>query len=214
MRNQRKASHTAVLSVLIVTLLAGASRFAKATDLQVIGINNKVAVHEFEPGELSWMITNPNTLSVVLDSNPATAGWGFVYSGDDMDDKPLITRIGGCNQNVTLVPGTIGCILTVAFTTPAVPDTTPDENMDRGFWNLAADVRIGLPPVLFGHDANGTSYASEPITGFVEVDDPGVPSIIPEPPTIVTLLTSVIIGGAGWAFRRNRRNTCFEQPSH
>ncbi|WP_433968202.1 hypothetical protein [Tunturiibacter gelidiferens] len=98
-------------------------------------------------------------------------------------------------------------MLVVDFTTPEIPDTTPDENKDRGFWNLEAN-RVTLDfPMLEGALANGTTVTSGALLGHVEVDDPGVSAVTPEPPTILLTLTSVVFGLSAWARKQYGRSS-------
>ena len=195
------------LGVMIALIMAWASPFAKA-DLIVTPVAGSVAVTEGDPGELSWTIQNNGKSAVTLNNDFRVRVPDFMWTGGDKDDDPLRGSIGGCDNGVTLAAEGGQCVLTVPFTTP-VPDAgdeTRDENKDRGFWDLLNTVSgsKGEFGTVDGTLRDGTLVISQLVVGHVEVDDPGVKPIIPEPSSLL-LLGSGLLGLGGVLHKRQSR---------
>lgn len=215
MNNKNSRTHAAILGGMIVLILASTCPSAwcdpvSFNDLKVTsGDNQDVAVPEGTDGILTWNITNQGKEIIVLDNGFRGSTPAFSYTGGDNDDDVGVTKISGCEKGVILAASGGRCTLVVSFTTPFEPDTKPDENSDRGFWDLLSNKAF---PTLSGRDALDDPEISDPLRGHVEVDDPGVKAITPEPPPIVTLgLGFLVFGLARWAFKESNRNPAARQ---
>jgi hypothetical protein len=190
--------------VVIAILGSGPAVHADPIDpLSVTGNVQAKAVTEGSGDKLVWTIQNTTNVILTLDNGLRTRGLAFNYTGGDRDDAPAISSTTGCDSGVMLAAQTGACVLVIAFTSPAVPDTGNDENNDRGFWDLTAN-ELGAP-VLTGSGPGIGTVQSGAIVGRVEVDDPGVTPAIPEPPSFVLVLTAALIGFAGAYGARAKR---------
>lgn len=210
MNNQIKRAHAGILGGMIVFILASICPSVWAdpvplNDLKVTsGDDQSVAVPEGTGGVLTWNITNQGKEIIVLDNKFRGSTPSFSYTGGDDDDDVGVTKISGCEKGVILAASGGRCTIVVSFITPFEPDTKPDENSDRGFWDFLSNKAF---PVVSGMDALDDVEISDPLRGHVEVDDPGVKAITPEPAPIVTLgLGFVIFGLARAAFKKSSRS--------
>jgi hypothetical protein len=152
-------------------------------------------VQEGAGGDLVWTIQNTTNDVLTLDNGLRARGLSFNYTGGDRDDAPAISNIMGCDQGVQLAAQTGACTLVVSFTSPAVKDTVPDENNDRGFWDLIDQRAIEAPFLTASGQVVG-AVQSGALVGRVEVDDPGVSAITPEPSSLALMLTATLLGCA------------------
>lgn len=214
MGDQKKRALAAILGGMIMLILTGTPLSAwgvvPLNDLKVIsGDQQSVAVTEGKGGELAWTIENMGANIIILNNGLRGGMPAFSYTGGDDDDDVGVTKISGCEKDVPLAASGGRCTLIVSFTTPFEKDTKPDENSDRGFWDLLSNKAF---PTLSGLDALGNSEISGPLRGHVEVDDPGVKAITPESPTILTLgLGFIVFGLMRWAFKESSRNPGVQQ---
>jgi len=157
-------------------------------------------VQEGAGGDLVWTIQNTTNDILTLDNGLRTRGLTFNYTGGDRDDAPAVSNIMGCDQGVQLAAQTGACTLVVSFTSPAVKDTVPDENNDRGFWDLI-DQKAIEAPLLTASGPGVGNVQSGAIVGRVEVDDPGVSAVTPEPSSFVLVLTAALMGYVAAVYR-------------
>ena len=207
MSHWKEVLRTAQFSGVILAIL-GSGPVVHADPLDPLSVTGNVqakAVTEGNGDKLVWTIQNTTNAILTLDDGLRTRGLGFNYTGGDRDDAPTISSITGCDNGVMLAAQTGACVLVIEFTSPAVNDTTNDENNDRGFWDLTA-TRLGAP-VLTGTGPGIGAVQSGAIVGRVEVDDPGVTPAIPEPPSFVLLLTAALMGSTvAYGARAKREN--------
>jgi len=196
----------ALANATITLAMAIASVPANGDQLKVLqGNGQNVAVPEGSGGTLTWIINNQGPGNITLDNGFGNAGIMFLYTGDDKDDSPLPGNIGGCNNGVKLLGNGGQCVLTIDFTSPAVKDTTDDENSDRGFWDLSTAKGDSFP-VLTGTLDSGAKVTSDFLVGHVEIDDPGVkPATTPEPPAALLSLTGLLFGLLAFALKQGGR---------
>ena len=205
MSHEEKRVYKVLIGTTMALALGIATVPAKADRLVVTkGNDQNVAVMEENGGTLTWIIQNQGPGAITLNNSLRKTGVRFVRSGGDNDDKPKLGTISGCDSGVSLPGGGGQCVLVVDFTTPEIPDspTMPDENSDRGFWNLETRRGSADFPMLEGNLANGMTVTSGSLLGHVEVDDPGVNPVTPEPPTIILTFTSIVFGLSAWALKR------------
>ena len=200
---------TRVLAGATITMaMAIASVPASGDQLKVIkGADQNVPVTEKDGGTLTWIIQNQGAGSITLDNGFRSTGIRFRRTGGDQDDAPKVGTIGGCDSGVKLLGNGGQCVLTVDFTTPAVEDPagTDDENSDRGFWDDDTAKGPDMFPTLTGTTDAGVLVTSDFLVGHVEVDDPGVKAVTPEPPSILLSLTAVLFGLSAFAWKQRGR---------
>jgi hypothetical protein len=214
MSHEEKRVYRVLIGTTMALALGIATVPAKGDRLVVTkGNDQNVPVMEEQGGTLTWIIQNQGPGAITLDNSLRKTGVRFVRSGGDNDDKPKVGTISGCDSGVKLPGGGGQCVLVVDFTTPDIPDTTPDENSDRGFWNLESSRGTSDFPMLEGALANGMTVTSGSLLGHVEVDDPGKSAVTPEPPTIMLTLTSIVFGLSAWARKQYGRDSKARQKA-
>ena len=182
----------------VVLAILGSGSVVRADPLDplnVMGNAQVQAVLEGNGADLVWTIQNTTNDILTLDNGLRTRGLAFNYTGGDMDDAPAVSTIAGCDNGVKLAAMTGACTLVVTFTSPAVKDNPGsfDENNDRGFWDLIDQRAIEAPFLTASGQAVG-AVQSGAIVGRVEVDDPGVKAVLPEPPSFALVLTAALLG--------------------
>ncbi len=188
----------------VVVAVLGSASSVRADSLTVMGNVQVMPVPEGSGANLVWTIQNTTNDILTLDNGLRMRGLTFNFTGGDFDDAPVVSSIMGCNQGVQLAAQTGACTLVVSFTTPAVKDTLPDENNDRGFWDLIDQRAIEAPFLTASGQAVG-AVQSGALVGRVEVDDPGVSAVTPEPSSFVLVLTAVLMGFAAVYGARTKR---------
>jgi hypothetical protein len=168
----------------VVVAILGSGSVVRADPLDPLNVMGNAQVQAVTEGggaDLVWTILNTTNDILTLDNGLRTRGLKFNYTGGDMDDAPAVSSIAGCDNGVQLAAKTGACTLVVSFTSPAVKDNGPDdENSDRGFWDLI-DQRAIEAPFLTGSGQAVGAVQSGAIVGRVEIDDPGVKAVLPEP---------------------------------
>ncbi len=206
MRHYKEVLRAVELCGVVVAVL-GSGTLLRADSLMVMGNVQVKPVAEGTGDDLVWTIQNTTNDILTLDNGLRARGLAFNYTGGDFDDAPVVSNIMGCDQGVRLAAQTGACTLVVSFTTPAVKDTTDDENRDRGFWDLIDQRAIEAPFLTASGPAVG-NVQSGALVGRVEVDDPGVTAVTPEPSSFAMVLTAILLGCAA-AYRARTRQTGF-----
>jgi hypothetical protein len=191
----------------LAVAVLGSGSLLRADPLDPLTVMGNVQVKPVQEGggaELVWTIQNTTNVILTLDDGLRTRGLAFNYTGGDRDDAPAVSSIMGCNNGVMLAANTGACTLVVGFTTPAVADTTNDENNDRGFWDLITQRAIEAPFLTASGPGVGT-VQSGALVGRVEVDDPGVSAVTPEPASFVLVLTATLMGCAAAYITRTKQ---------
>jgi hypothetical protein len=207
-RTQTSWLTTVVTGASFTVVMAVATAPASGDSLKVItGDHQSIAVQEKEGGTLTWVIRNQGAGSVTLDNGFRGTGVRFRRTGGDADDAPKVGTIGGCDSGIKLLGNGGQCVLTVDFTTPALEDPagTNDENNDRGFWDIDTARGPDVFPALTGSTDAGLLVTSDFLIAHIEVDDPGVKAVTPEPPSILLSLTAVLLGLSALAWKQGGR---------
>jgi hypothetical protein len=191
----------------LAVAVLGSGSLLRADPLDPLTVMGNVQVKPVQEGngaELVWTIQNTTNVILTVDDGLRTRGLAFNYTGGDRDDAPAVSSITGCDNSVMLAANTGACVLVVAFTTPAVKDTTDDENNDRGFWDLITQRAIEAPFLTASGPGVG-NVQSGALVGRVEVDDPGVSAVTPEPASFVLVLTATLMGCAAAYITRTKQ---------
>src|SRR5439155_694647 len=93
----------------VVIAILGSGPVVHADPLDPLSVTGNVqakAVPEGSGAELVWTIQNTTNDILTLDNGLRTRGLAFNYTGGDMDDKPAVSTITGCDNGVKLAAQT------------------------------------------------------------------------------------------------------------
>lgn len=138
-------------------------------------------------GTITLVVINGQNFPVVLDSTgTVTFHLDFTFPDNDvMDEVTKATRTGGsCGVGTILEPIDGNCTIVLGFVTDD-PRRPLDPDVDSGVWDV---VDQGIKS---HNQFDATNTSNDFGFALVAVLDPGAPNPIPEPTTLLVLLTAL-----------------------